>query len=580
MMSMTFSGINSGLPVNQIIDSIIASERRPLDVIQERITKTQTQKSTLSTIQSRVNTFKTALKTFTSTSILDENIFQARKATSSVTDALDVTASQGSSLSALKIKINALATSTTATSTSKAGAVATGTTLLSDIKNVSLTSGTFNVYVNGVANSVSVDAAVDTFDSVLNRIKAISGISNASLNSNGQVEVTPTNSGTVSFGSTGDTSNFLKLSKLDVATENSGKFTGNQYFSKLDLTQSVSSASAGLATTVTAGSTFKIGKATFDTTGKTLAEVINAINNSADAGVNASFNGTTNRLELSSKSTGQVAIQMQDVTGNFLTAVKLINSGNSLTSQSLGTNAQVTINGATYLSTSNDVSETQTGIKGVTLKLKQVKTDADINVLVEQDTTKLTTALDNVVTAFNSLIGTIDTETKVDTGKLPGQSNVRNFRNQIRQTMSTSTTGTGSYNSLGLVGISTANSNGQSANSTLTFDSAKFTTALKTSPDDVESLIKGTNGIFTKLQTLVDEALKTGTDSTGKGLFQNLNDTYDAFVTRSKQSITKGEERLARRRTQLQRQYAASDSLIGQYKSQGTAISGISTAAK
>ncbi len=573
-MGITFGGISSGLPVNQIIDATIAAERRPLDGIQTRIDKTNAQKTTLATITSRAKTFQTALKVFTSSSVLDANIFQARKGSSSNTDALDVTTDAGANLANLAVKINTLATPTTARSTAKPGASAASGTLLSAIKNMSLTSGTFNVFVNGTATSVSVDATTDTFGDLLGRIGAISGISSATINADGQLVVNATTPGTVQFGSTGDTSNFLKLSKLDTAVEAGSTFTANQFFSTVDTTQDVSTGAAGLNTPVTAGSTFKIGKATFDTTGKSIAQIMNAINNSADAGVSAVFNSLSNRMELTSKSTGQVGIQMEDVTGNFLTAMNMVSGGNSLASQTLGTNAKVTVNGTQYLSTSNEVGEAQTGLKGITLKLKQVKTDADINVLVDQDTEKLTKAIDDVVNAFNTMIGTIDTETKADTGKLGAQNSVRAFRTSIRQTMTASTTGQVTYNSLGQVGIATASSNGQSANSTLTFDSGKFIAALKASPDDVEKLIKGTTGVFTQLQTVVDNAVKTG--GTGeKGTFQSISESYDSFITRSKKSITDGEARLEKRRVQLQRQYAASDSLIAQYKSQGNALSAI-----
>jgi flagellar hook-associated protein 2 len=573
-MGITFGGISSGLPVNQIIDATIAAERRPLDGIQTRIDKTNAQKTTLATITSRAKTFQTALKVFTSSSVLDANIFQARKGSSSNTDALDVTTDAGANLANLAVKINTLATPTSARSTAKPGASAASGTLLSSIKNMSLTSGAFNVFVNGVASSVNVDATTDTFGDVLGRIGAISGVSSATINADGQLVVNATTGGTVKFGSTGDTSNFLKLSKLDTTVEAGSTFTANQFFSTVDTTQDVSTGAVGLNTPVTAGSTFKLGKATFDTTGKSIAQIMNAINNSADAGVSAVFNSLSNRMELTSKSTGQVGIQMEDVTGNFLSAMNLVSGGNSLASQTLGVNAKVTINGTEYLSTSNEVGEAQTGLKGITLKLKQVQTATDINVLVDQDTEKLTKAINDVVNAFNTMIGTIDTETKADTGKLGAQNSVRAFRTSIRQTMTASTTGQVTYNSLGQVGIATASSNGQSANSTLTFDSAKFIAALKASPDDVEKLIKGTTGVFTQLQTVVDNAVKTG--GTGeKGTFQSISESYDGFITRSKKSITDGEARLEKRRVQLQRQYAASDSLIAQYKSQGNALSAI-----
>jgi flagellar capping protein FliD len=125
------------------------------------------------------------------------------------------------------------------------------------------------------------------------------------------------------------------------------------------------------------------------------------------------------------------------------------------------------------------------------------------------------------------------------------------------------------------VGISTASSGGQSANSTLTFSATKFLAALKNSPDEVESLIKGATGVFTQLQNVVENAVKTGGASGDKGVFQSIGESYDALISRSKKSISEGEARLEKRRVQLQRQYAASDSLIAQYKSQGNALSAI-----
>jgi flagellar hook-associated protein 2 len=579
MMSITFGGISSGLPVNDIIDSLITAERQPLVQIQSRIDQTQARKTALTALTTRASALKSALFKFTSTSTLEGNIFQKRTTTSSDATKATVTATEEAGVNQYKLDVSQLATSTTARSSNLVGAVATGSTKLSDIKSASFTAGKFSVYVSGVERQVTVDPATDTMGSVLSKIQALGGISSTAVTTTGQVQINSTTAGTIKFGSSGDTSNFLKLAQLDTATElttPAGRFEGTQSFSSIDTTQSVSSTAAGFRTAVTAGSTFKIGKATFDTTGKSLNTLIAEINNSADSGVTASFDFTQNRLNLTSKTTGQTAIQMSDTTGNFLKSLQVITStNNSLSSQTLGKNAAFRINGTTYASTSNEVTDASTGIKGLTFKLNSnITTTAPVTLDVSRDTKQLTDAVKEVVKEFNALVSAIDTETNSERGRIGAQNSIRGLRSNLRSQISSGVTGN-AFGSLANVGIATGNSNGLTATATINFDEAKFTEALASNPSALSDLLKGTSGIFTKLQTVVDNAVKRGTSDNDRGLFESIENSFDSQIKRYRESITKGEERLERRRVSLRRQFAASDSLIAQYQSQGQAISSL-----
>jgi flagellar hook-associated protein 2 len=577
MMSITFGGISSGLPVNNIIDSLIAAERQPLNKIQERINKTQSRKSALSTLNTKATGLKSALFKFTSTSILEGNIFQKKKATSTDDKIISATTTENAAINQYSIMVGNLATVTKAKSVNLPGMVASASTRLSDIKSSSFTSGTFSIFVNGVKSDITVDAANDTLGDVLGRIDAVSGVNGATVDAQGRLQIDGATAGSLRFGSSGDTSNFLKLGKLDIATESTtpaGRTTGLHYFSTLDSSQSVSTPAAGFATAVTAGSTFKVGNATIDTTGKSLNQIITAINNNPDAGATATFNVVQNKLELNSTKTGQVAIQLQDVSGNFLSSMGLISGGNSLVSQTLGTNASFTINGQAYASTTNEVTETSTGLQGLTLKLNNTTT-ASVTVGVERNTTALTDAVREVVNQFNGLISSIDTETNSKEGRIGAQNSLRSLRSSLRVQMASGVPNN-AFSTLSLVGIGTsAVTGGQNASATLNFDEAKFTKALTDDGDDLEALIKGPDGIFTKLQAIVDQAVKTGTSDSDRGLFKSIDQTFDNQIKRYRESITRGEERLEKRRVALQRQFAAMDTAIAQYQSQGSALNSL-----
>src|SRR4029079_1784095 len=103
--------------------------------------------------------------------------------------------------------------------------------------------------------------------------------------------------------------------------------------------------SANFATAISDGGAgtgeFKINGVSinYDASTDNTANVIDRINNSA-AGVNASYDAVNDRLVLTNKTTGDLNIALQDVTGNFLAATKL-----SAGSLSRGKNLLYTIDG-------------------------------------------------------------------------------------------------------------------------------------------------------------------------------------------------------------------------------------------
>ncbi|MCX5921651.1 MAG: flagellar filament capping protein FliD [Candidatus Melainabacteria bacterium] len=590
MMSnpITFGGISSGLDTNAIVSSLIAVDAQPIQKMQTKVNSTQQKVSFMNAIKTRATTLQSNINKFVKASFLDADIFQSKTGTSSNKDQVDITAADTANVQGLSISVTRLASTSIARSSSAVGQAISNSTKLSDVKQFSFTSGNLSLYVGGTANTIAVDATVDTIGDVLNRIKGVAGIADATIDAQGRLSVTGTTPSTVRLGSGSDTSNFFRLSKLDTAIDSgSGVLQGVQPISIIDTSADISTAGANLATAVTAGSTFKVGKATFDTTGKSLSQLVEAINNSTDAGTSAVLNPSNNKLELTSKTTGNLPIYLEDTTGNFLAATGLITAGNSLSSQTLGDNAQLTVNGNTIYSTNNAVDASVSGLTGVTLNLKGLTVNTSgvqtpVNVTIGRDASKITTAINDFIKTYNDIVSTIDAQTNPKTGGLPNDSGLRSFRSQIRGLVSSVNNDATTYKSLQSIGITTgavgANTTGATgATSALQVDATKLTDALNTNAADVKTLFSGTNGIFTNLKKIVDQTLLTGTDTTGKGLFQSSADSFQSQITRLNKQIADGNARLTKKEAAYRRQFTASDQLISQYQNQGRSLSSLST---
>ena len=134
----------------------------------------------------------------------------------------------------------------------------------------------------------------------------------------------------------------------------------------------------------------------YDASIDSLNDVINRINSSS-AGVTASYDSIADRITLSQSKQGSIALSLADdgTGGDFLAKTGLLSA-----TQTLGTNAEYSINGgATQYATSNTVSLST----GVTLTLNALTNGTPATVTVSQDTNSALSAMQNFVTDFNSL---------------------------------------------------------------------------------------------------------------------------------------------------------------------------------
>ncbi|MFM7390293.1 MAG: flagellar filament capping protein FliD [Vampirovibrionales bacterium] len=579
-----------GLSGSGIIEQLVERQRRPIDQLQQRVRTLQNNKSAVTQIQNRFTSLNNTLRRITSTSVLDADLFQAKRGNSTDKESIDISATDKAAVQGMDIKVNRLATSTIARSASPIGVAATGSTKLTDIKNVSFVGGNVSLIVGGQLHTLSIDTATDNITSILGKIAAVPGITGANINSDGQVSILTDNATSLQIGSSGDTSNFFRLTRLNTATaippvspSTNKTFTSSFRLTPIDVSKNVEDVASNLVTPVTAASSFTIGGATFSTTGKSLAQLVADINNTQSAGVSATMNHSTGRLELTARNQGNVPMTLKDNSGNFLRAMGLIDgSGNSLTSQTLGQNAEIEVNGSVVLSNSNTVDAGTSGLTGVTLSLKKVTTTA-VRVNVERDTEQINSALTSFVGQLNDALNGIATNTNLKTGALSGNSILNGLRSSIRSLMTSSVSGNPAFQSLGAIGIGTGKagsfSSGGTVNTAYSLDTAALKTALDTNADAVKSLVAGPNGIITRIRALVDNAVQTGTAGSGSpttmGAFQTLTTSFDSQITRVNRSIDSSNRRLTKFEENLRRQYAAVDRQNSQSQSQLQSLSSI-----
>lgn len=130
----------------------------------------------------------------------------------------------------------------------------------------------------------------------------------------------------------------------------------------------------------------------------TLADVLARINNSA-AGVLAQYDPIQDRVVLTNKTTGNVAMHLADVTGNFLEATGLLASaGGSFVA---GQDLVYTLNGSAPLtSRSNAITAESHGISGLTIT---ALTTGTTTVTVTADPTPAGAAIEEFVAQYNKV---------------------------------------------------------------------------------------------------------------------------------------------------------------------------------
>jgi len=264
-----------------------------------------------------------------------------------------------------------------------------------------------------------------------------------------------------------------------------------------------------------------------------LAGIRDAVN-AANVGVTATIvndgSATGQRLVFTSNATGaanSLQITASDADGNNTDAAGLsqlafdpaatAGTGRNLTEKVLAQDALLKVDGIDVQSASNTVKD---AIAGVTLSLSKANPGQPTSVTVAQSPGAAQAAVAAFVKAYNDVTTTITNLTKYDaTAKqasiLTGDSTVRMVQTQLRSLIGGTITGASStLNTLSQVGITTG-SDGQ-----LTFDTAKFKTALAANSASVEKLFAATGGVTDSLVSFTGAGSKTQAGTYGVNVTQ------------------------------------------------------------
>jgi flagellar hook-associated protein 2 len=275
---------------------------------------------------------------------------------------------------------------------------------------------------------------------------------------------------------------------------------------------------------------------TVNSTNNTLSALAASIN-SQNIGVNASViqDSTGSRLALVSASSG--APGDLTISGSY--------SGLNFTKAATGLNAVLTVDNVPISSASNTVSNV---INGVTLNLGSASPNgAPVTVNVSPDTTQATTAINAFVSAYNTVIGDINTQFNVASdgsggGPLEADNSLRDVQSQLLGAISYSISGNSGAVNLASIGVN-LNDDG-----TLTVDSGALATALSSNYAGVQNLLQNSaSGFSQNLSNVINNVTAPGSGiltldaqsltSTAQDLNSQITDLQTA-LTAQEQNLT------------------------------------------
>ena len=497
--SLAISGLASGFDWQSLISQLVEVERAPQTQLQRQQSTIQQQNNALTSIKTELSVLQNAVAV-----LKEASFFDSRTASASDETLASASASAGTALGAYSFNVTQLATAAALQGTADAGAAlsasddVSGVTLANAGFANTVSAGTFTV--NGEAVTI---ATSDTLKDVFDKISTATGGAVTASYSASADEITLSSTSQIVLGSATDSSNFLRVARLN--NNGTGTVTSAARLGAIKTTGSLSQ--ANFSTAVSDGGSgagaFLINGVTinFNASADSVANVVDRINNSS-AGVLATYDSINNRFSLTNRNTGDTGIFVEDVTGNFLAAAGL--TGGTLLR---GNNLLYTVNNGPQLySQSNTITDQSSGISGLSVT---ALAESSFRISIASDTSKIKTAISNLVTSYNKVQSLISTQTasttnasgKVTAGLLAGDQDTETLSYSLRGLMTSAVTGSGNQllrlDSLGF------GSNGTS-DSLATADLSGLDSALSVNLSGLKDLFtNSSSGLATRLGTFL-----------------------------------------------------------------------------
>lgn len=361
------------------------------------------------------------------------------------------------------------------------------------------------------------------------------------------------------------------------ATTNASTGTYNITVSQLAQAQTLTSVGQTSATTaIGSGSSTNVAitvggatkNVTIDNTNNTLNGIAAAVNN-ASAGVSASVvnSGTSTspnyQLMITGNNSGTANTMTISVTGDTTLQNMLSyppGTGGGMTQLTAAQNAQFTVNGLSVTRASNSVSDV---ITGVTLSLLKVNT-ASTTLTVSNDSGSLTSALQNFVNGYNSLIKTTNglivnqpssANSSTTNGPLAGDTTPTSILSGIQDTVTQyNSSAPMGYQSLSQIGITTQ------SDGTLGLDTNALTTAYNANPSAVTTLV---SKIAQQTDSMVQNDVGTG------GYISAMQNGLNGSIQDLQNQQTDTQSQLDQLKQQYVQQFSALDTMVSQMQATG-----------
>ncbi len=305
--------------------------------------------------------------------------------------------------------------------------------------------------------------------------------------------------------------------------------------------------------------------------GTSLNDLVAAINADSSIGVNATIvndgtPGSQYRLLLTSRETGtQNAVTNIAVDGNADLQSFLGYAGGGSTAGvtvQAASDAELTINGIAVTSQSNTVENV---IDGVKLTLSQTTTSA-ANLTLTRDDSVAKKAVEDFVSSYNSLLGTIKTLTAYDTtaktsSALTGDSLARAVQTRMRDALS-GAIDPASGATLSKIGVSTDPKTGE-----LKIDNDKLTKALSEDLSSVKSLFTGASGVGTRVDQTAESLVKSD------GAFSTTISGLNKTIAEIKKQYDATSDRIDQRMETYRAQFTQLDAMVSQMNSLSSYLS-------
>lgn len=567
MAGLQLAGLASGLDWKSMTDQLMAVSRAPITQMRQEQTQLTERSTALGEIQNLLTAFQSSLK-----AVGTNQSLQQRTAALSNTSAAGWTASAGAAATTGSWDFNVTAMATAARRTG-ASDVASGISATNDVSGVlvsslrtaqSVTAGKFTI------NGQNIDVATtDTLQEVFDKIStATAGAVTAAYDSTTD-RVTLSGSGTITLGSSADTSNFLSVMKLFNNGTDTISSNGNLGVTRLN----VPLASSGLSQAI--GNADGDGNSMFRINGVDISYNVNTDSiqtimgriNSSSAGVSASYDSATDRFVLTNSNTGNVGMFLEETGTGFLAATGLTSPGSSFQA---GTNATFSINGGgTITSTTNVLSEAIHGITGLSVTAGGTGTQT---VTVSANTDQARSTIDSVISSYNALQSAIERQTRitvngtnVTSAPLAGNRDITDLGSQLRGLLfGTGGDVTSSVRRLADMGIdfSGSDSNLSVRNATL------LTQRLTSNSGEVNDLFTNTTtGLISRIDAFISR--QTGSS----GLFTTQTDSLTRQRTDIDQRIADIERQLDRQRELLENSFIQMERSQSFWQQQGSMLS-------